>query len=579
LSVETTAKPAWLPSELDWLCSQIRPLLGWHVASFLCMAGGSLLALLNPFILRWMIDEVIPKREPAVLVGAAGLIFLGYEGRMALNAVGNYLLLTAAQRLGLNLRARLLHHLDALSAEYFEQTPLGTVIYPLKEPIEEISYFGSDLLPAILRTLLAGGFTLSTMLILSPALTLAVIPLIPAFVVIRLGFRQRLAADSEQVQAARLAWSNFLEEHLSSVTTIQLMGQERRQERKAFRLLARSARSNQQLLARSAWFSVCTSLSVVVSMSVVIGYGGLKVLQGSLSVGSLVAFYSFVAQLFEPISGAAELYARTQKTFASIRQVQGAFALKPQIVDIAAASPFCPGNSGLIQFVEVKFGYRRQKDMLRISALSIAPAEKIALIGDNGAGKSTLTKLIARLYEVDSGSVSIAGRDIQSISLKTLRRFVCYLPRDPVLFQGTLASNLRFARPSATDSELGDVVQYVGLASFVSTLNDGLHQQVGPGACQVSGGQRQRLAIARALLRHPAILILDEATSCLDSASEEVLLRTIQEILPGSTLIVVSHRRSTISSLQRILRLSAGRIIEDRSITPLSSFLVAGGKI
>lgn len=579
MSVKTTAKPAWLPRELDWLCTQIRPLLHWHVASFLCMAGGSLLALLNPLILRWMIDEVIPKREAAVLAGAAGLIFLGYEGRMVLNAGGNFLMLTAVQRLGLNLRSQLLHRLNALSAEYFEQTPLGTVIYPLKEPIEEISYFGSDLLPAILRSLLASGVTLCTMLILSPALTLAVVPLIPAFVVIRLRFRHRLASDSEQVQAARLAWSNFLEEHLPAVTTIQLMGRERQQERRAFRLLARSTRSSQQLLASSAWFSIAASLSVVLSMSVVIGYGGWTVLQGGLSTGSLVAFYSLVAQLFEPISGAAELYARTQKTFASIRQVQAALALKPQIVDVAAPSPLARQDSGRIEFVGVEFGYRRQKKILRISSLSIEPAEKIALIGDNGAGKSTLTKLMARLYEVDSGSLRIAGRDIHSISLKTLRRFVGYLPRDPVLFEGTLASNLRFAKPSASDGELRDVIRYVGLSSFVSTLSDGLNQRVGPGACQLSGGQRQRLAIARSLLLDPAILILDEATSCLDVLSEEILLRTLQTVLNSSTLIVVSHRPSTISLLPRIIRLSEGQIIEDRSASGSLSPRLAGGKI
>lgn len=579
LSVKTTPRPAWLPHELDWLRVQIRPLLHWHVASFLCMAGGSLLALLNPLILRWMIDEVIPKRETAVLAGAAGLIFLGYEGRMALNAGGNFLMLTAAGKLGLNLRSQLLHRLNTLSAEYFEHTPLGTVIYPLKEPAEEISYFGSDLLPAILRTLLAGGMTLCTMLILSPALTLAVVPLVPAFVVIRLRFRQRLVSDSEQVQAARLAWSNFLEEHLSAVITVQLMGRERQQERKAFRLLARSTRTSQQMLASSAWFSIATSLSVVLSMSVVIGYGGWRVLQGGLSTGSLVAFYSLLTQLFEPISGAAELYARTQKTFASIRQLQAALALRPGIVDVVTASPLGPQDCGRIEFVGVEFGYRRQKNMLRIPSLSIEPAEKIALIGDNGAGKSTLTKLIVRLYDVDSGSLRIAGRDIHSISLKTLRRFVCYLPREPVLFEGSLASNLRFAKPSASEGELRNAIQCVGLSEFVSTLRQGLEQRVGPGACQLSGGQRQRLAIARSLLLDPAILILDEATSCLDAVSEEILLRTIQTILNDSTLIVVSHRPSTISLLQRIIRLSGGQIIEDRSAAGRSSPHLAGGKI
>src|SRR6185436_14008272 len=210
----------------------------------------------------------------------------------------------------------------------------------------------------------------------------------------------------------------FLEEHLSAVITVQLMGRERQQERKAFRLLARSTRTSQQMLASSAWFSIATSLSVVLSMSVVIGYGGWRVLQGGLSTGSLVAFYSLLTQLFEPISGAAELYARTQKTFASIRQLQAALASRPGIVDVVTASPLGPQDCGRIEFVGVEFGYRRQKNMLRIPSLSIEPAEKIALIGDNGAGKSTLTKLIVRLYDVDSGSLRIAGRDIHSISLK-----------------------------------------------------------------------------------------------------------------------------------------------------------------
>lgn len=565
MSPEATAKLSWLPDELDWLARQIRPLLYWHVASFLCITCGSLLALLNPFILRWVIDSIIPKRQTTVLLGAVGLIFIGYQGRMVLTALGNYLMLTAAQRMSMTLRTRVLRHLNALSAEYYEKTPLGTVMYPLKEPIEEISYFGSDLLPAILRTLLATGFTLATMSVLSPALTLAIVPLVPAFVLIRLRFRRKLAADSEQVQAARLAWSNFLEEHLSSVIPIQLLGQERRQERKAFQLLGRSARSNQQLLASSVWFSVCTSLSVVLSMSVVIGYGGLKVLQGNLSVGGLVAFYSFVAQLFEPIGGAAELYARMQKTFASIHQVQAALALQPQVVDAASARPLSPEHSAQIEFVAVEFGYPRQKKLLSVPALCIAAAEKVAVIGENGAGKSTWAKLIARMYDADFGSVRIGGRDIRSISLESLRRYVCYLPRDPMLFDGSLASNLRFARPTAADSGLRDVIEYVGLSAFVSTLDDGLRQRVGPGACQLSGGQRQRLALARALLQQPRILILDEATSCLDPHSEELLLQTIQEILRASTLIVVSHRLSTIASFPRVLRFSEGRIVEDRN--------------
>ena len=534
-----------------------------HLASFLCITAGSLLALLTPLVLKWLIDQIIPQRQMGLLLLAVGLIFLGYQGRMALTSLGNYLMLSAAQRMGLTLRASLLRHFDTLSADYYESTPVGTVMYPLKEPIDEISYFGSDLLPAILRMFLMTCFTLATMFTLSPLLTLAVFPLVPVFLVTRHHFRKRLAVDADSVQEDRLPWSNFLEEHLSSVIPIQLLGQEKRQERRAFQLLARMVRSQQKLFRTGAWFTVCSSLAVVLAMCAVIGYGGRSVLAGTLSVGSLVAFYGFVTQLFDPLSGAAELYARAQKTFASVRQVQSALALRPSVANAAVAVPVLRGHPAQIDLVGVEFGYPRQKNMLRIPFLRILNGEEVAIAGENGAGKSTLAKLITRLYDPDCGSIRIGGEDIRNIQLKSLRQYVCYLPRDPVLFDGTLVSNLRFVRPAATDHELQEVIRCVDLAAFVATLPDGLRQRIGPTGCQLSGGQRQRLTIARALLQQPRILILDEATSCLDPSSEALILRNIRHNLSASTLIVISHRLSTLSIFGRVLILSGGRVVED----------------
>jgi ABC-type bacteriocin/lantibiotic exporter with double-glycine peptidase domain len=182
---------------------------------------------------------------------------------------------------------------------------------------------------------------------------------------------------------------------------------------------------------------------------------------------------------------------------------------------------------------------------------------------ENGAGKSTLARLVTRLYDVKLGSIQFGGIDIRNIELKTLRRCICYLPRDPVLFDGTLASNLRFARPGASDRELRTVIHLADLADVVAALPDGVHQRIGPDGCQLSGGQRQRLAIARALLQRPRILILDEATSCLDPSAELLVLRNVSDYLSPSTLIVVSHRASTVVVFGRILVLSGGRIVED----------------
>src|SRR5208337_974684 len=360
------------PAELAWLIKEIRPLLHWHLASFLCITAGSLLALLSPLLLKWLIDGIIPQRRIGLLLLAVALVFLDHQGRVALTSLGSYLMLIASEKMGLTLRVRLLEHLDTLSADYYEDTPVGAAMYPLKEPIEEISYFGSDLLPAILRMLLTTAFTLAAMSALSPVLTLTVLPLIPAFLGTRQYFRRKLESDADTAQNDRLAWSNFLEEHLSSVISIQLLGQERRQERRAFRLLVRSLRSQQRLYRTATWFTVWSSLAIVLAMSAVIGYGGKSALAGRLSIGSLVAFYGFVTQLFDPLSGASELYARAQKTFASIRQVQAALSLRPSVKNAAGALMLSRQHPADVEFAAVEFGYPRNKGLLHVPSLRIS---------------------------------------------------------------------------------------------------------------------------------------------------------------------------------------------------------------
>jgi ABC-type bacteriocin/lantibiotic exporter with double-glycine peptidase domain len=552
-----------LPAEFVWLIKQIRPLLHWHLASFLSITAGSLLALVSPLLLKWLIDSIIPRKSMGLLLLAVALIFIGHQGRVALTSLGSYLMLSASQKMALTLRMALLEHLSTLSADYYEETPVGAAMYPLKEPVEEIAYFGSDLLPAILRMLLTTAFTLAAMSALSPALTLVVVPLMPVFLATRQYFRRKLATDADAVESDRLAWSNFLEEHLSAVIPVQLLGQEKRQERRAFRLLARSVRSQQRLFQTATWFTVWSSLAIVLAMSTVIGYGGKSVLAGTLSIGGLVAFYGFVTQLFEPLSGASELYARAQKTFASIRQVEAALSLRPSVTNGAGARMLSSEHPADVEFRAVEFGYSRNKDLLSVPSLRILAGEHIAIAGENGAGKSTLVKLMARLYDPACGSIRLGGEDMRNIHLKSLRQSVCYLPGDPVLFDGSIASNLRFVRPAASEQELDEVIQLVGLSAFVASLPHGLRQHIGPDGCKLSGGERQRLALARAFLQKPRVLILDEATSCLDPSAEENILQRLRSNLSLSTFIVISHRLTTFSAFGRVLLLSHGRIASD----------------
>jgi ABC-type multidrug transport system fused ATPase/permease subunit len=527
------------------------------------MSVGSLLALLSPLVLKWMIDVVLPGRGMFLLAEAVFLIFLCYQGRSVLTTVSGYLTMLAAQRLALAMRLQILRHLDTLSADYHESTPVGISMYPLKEPIDEISFLGSDLVPSVLRTILATALTIGTMLILNPRMTLAILPLIPVFVLTRKHFRDRLERDSNTVQQNQVAWSSFLQEHLSSIIAFQLLRRERRQERTAFRHLGDTVRSLTKLFRTGVSFTFFTSLTIGVAMSAVIGYGGWSVLTGALTVGGLVAFYTYLPQLFEPLSGIAETYARAQKTFASIRQVQAILRLEPAIKSRRNANKFPVTYSSTIKFTDVRFGYPKAEGLLSLPRLEIRAGEHVAIAGENGAGKSTLAKLVARLYDVDSGSISIAGKDVREIELESLREQVCYLPPHPVLFDTTLAGNLRLGRSAASDDELKKVVEYVGLSSWVDGSQEGLKERIGPSGHRLSGGQRQRVGIGRAILQRPQILVLDEATSSLDAGSEQRILKNLCQLLPSTTIIVISHRLSALLCVERVIVLEAGRVVED----------------
>jgi ABC-type multidrug transport system fused ATPase/permease subunit len=553
----------WIPPEMQWLSRQVRGFVRWHVASFFCITVSSVLGLLAPLVLKWLIDEVLPSRRIGLLIGAVGLIFLCHQGRATLASVAGYLTMLAAQQLALDLRLQLLRHLDRLSVHYHEGTPVGASMHPLKEPVEEISYLGSELLPAILRALLATLLTLGTMLVLNTAMTLVVLPLIPVFLLTRKRFRNRLQHDSDTVQHNRMEWNSFLQQHLSSIVAVQLLRQEPRQERAAFRLLATTVRSHAKLFRTGVSFTFYTSLTVGLAMSAVIACGGWSVLTGSLTIGGLVAFYTYLTQLFDPLSGAAETYVRAQKTFASIRQVQAVLLLEPTLRSGPDAVPFPADRPWKVEMVAASFAYSVSSGTLSIPSLHIEAGESLAIVGANGAGKSTMAKLLARLYDVSSGAVVIAGRNVRNIEIESLRKHVCYLPPYAVLFDGTLAANLRFAKPSASEEELKDVLGLVGLAAGADSSEQGLKQRIGPGGSRLSGGQRQRLAIGRALLQQPRILILDEAVSCLDAPSEQQLLGRIRRALPGTTVIVISHRLSTLSCVEQVFVLEAGRLVEN----------------
>src|SRR6267143_1401154 len=309
----------------------------------------------------------------------------------------------------------------------FRPHPVGELLFPFEGPIDEISYFASDLLPSILRTAIAAGVTLSALTVLSPYLTLVVIPLVPAFLAVRHRYRRRIGRQADLVQAARSKFSSFLQEHLSALTQIQLLRQTEPQENKASELLTNTVCSQDELCKTGAFFSAFSNLAVVSGIAATLTWGSLMVFRNKLTIGTLVAFYSLLVQLFDPLSMAMEMYSRAQRTFASIRQIQAVLGIAPAVKEHCEAKPLASDRALHVAFRDVSFVYQKRSEVIRIPNLEIFQGERIAIVGPNGSGKSTLAKLLARLYDVDSGGILIAGTDVRAMALASLRSSVCYL--------------------------------------------------------------------------------------------------------------------------------------------------------
>jgi ABC-type multidrug transport system fused ATPase/permease subunit len=299
--------------------------------------------------------------------------------------------------------------------------------------------------------------------------------------------------------------------------------------------------------------------------------GSLMVFRNALTIGTLVAFYSLLVQLFEPLSTAMEMYSRAQRTFSSIRQIQTVLEIAPTVREHRHAEPLASDLPMHVALRDVSFGYKKRSDVIRIPSLEILQGERVAIVGPNGAGKSTLGKLLARLYDVESGEVFIAGSDVRAVALTSLRSSICYVPAQPILLHRSIADNLRIGGFDSTCGDMERVLRTVGLTRFLGSCPGSLEECIEPSASNLSNGERQRVAIARVLLQRPKILILDETTSSLDPSFEEAMLRTIDRMLPNSTLIVISHRLHSISWMGRILVMCNGQIVGDGNHAILSA--------
>ena len=552
-------------NELRWLAARVRPFLRLHLGSYCFIVLSSILALLDPLIVRFLIDEVIPKRRIAWLPVVAAVFFLTYAARLGSDNAAGLLNFRALQKLTFRLRLGLLRHLQRLPAEYHDKRSLGDTLHRLQNDVDQVATLSGEVIPSALKMVTLFVLVVATMLFLNYQLTIIVLPLVPIFLLVRRRFHILLREASDTVQERSGRVIGFLEEHLSSIIQVQLLSCEQREARRFARISSSAVRAQVKRRCTELFFSTVLYLIVVTGMASVLCYGGYLVMLGQLTPGGLVAFYGYTLHLFIPLYGVVDIYAKLQRAGASIRRLKEITETQTVLRDRQDALTLAPDLAGLVELKEVSFAYNSERPVLNEVSFRVNPGEHVAISGRSGNGKSSIARLLARLYDAPSGTVLIEGTDVRDIKLKSLRSAVIFVPQEPVLFDVTLRENLLYGNTRASEDELERVARLAQLEDVIRKLPNGWDEPLGPRGNRLSGGERQRVALARALLQRPRILILDESTSALDALTERRLLVGLDDFLQNVTTILISHRPHPTRWADRVIHLKQGRISESRN--------------
>ena len=527
-----------------------------------CMIVGSGLSLLDPLVVKWLIDVALPKRDlHLVLLGT--LVFWGvYLASLGINYLGSFVSCLLAQKMVFRIRVCLLRQIHTFPTHRHEKSQVGDTLYRIEQDVDRVAELSGDILPLTIQMALMGIMVLVTMGILNWHLTVLVAPVLPMFYLLQRRYAAKLKDAADQVQSQSGKINAFLQEHLAGMMQLQLLNRMGTQARKFARLAAEGAQFQIRQRATEMAFGGASVSVIVLGMGLILGYGGYEVTRGALTVGGLVAFYGYVFRLFAPVSIAIDLQSRLQRVGASIRRIDEITDSQQKTDGRVNTTPLRQDIRPELEFRSVWFAYNKDRPVLREMSFRVEAEETVALVGLNGSGKSTIGLLATRLYEPNAGSILIGGRDIHHVDRRNLRAYITLVPQDPILFDETIRQNLLYGNPGATSRDLDAVAALTQFDRVLQRLPRGLDEPLGPLGNSLSGGERKRLALARALLQQPKILIVDEITSSLDAPSAAGLLEGLDLFRHGRTLVVISHRPATILWADRILVVENGAIAD-----------------
>ena len=524
--------------------------------------------LVQPFLIKVAIDDHILRGDWPGLTGIALLFLLSLVVLYVLRAAQSYVMNVTGQRVMHDLRRALFEHLQRMDAPFFDRNPVGRLMTRVLHDVEAVSEMFTSGVVAILADVLTLAGVIVIMLGMDWRLALVTFSVVPLLFGVAAYFRLRARAAYRWVRTCLARMNAFLQESIQGMAVVQIFARER-QELGHFQALNADHR---RALFRStrADASLYAAVEAIGSASValLIWYGGGQILTGALTFGGLVAFIEYTTRFFLPIRDLGAKYAVMQAAMASAERIFGLLDAEPRVpspIEAPAregATVTVPGPLTSVELRNVWFRYGDDNWVLQDCSLSVASGERIAVVGSTGAGKTTIARLLNRSYDVERGQVLVDGVDVRAWDLRALRRRVGIVHQDTVLFTGSLEDNLRLGADGEVSRDDLDRALAMANARFVARLPRGYAHELSERGANLSHGQRQLLAIARALVYNPALLVLDEATSSVDPESELLIQEAMTRLLVGRTSLVIAHRLSTIQNADRILVLHRGRVHE-----------------
>jgi ABC-type multidrug transport system fused ATPase/permease subunit len=564
--------------KVRWLISQLRPYRGRVALMFLGLLLGTAAGLAPPYLAGKAIDDGILAGDVAALdwiVAAFVAVAIVYA---AASFLQTYIVGWVGTRVLQDLRQRVFTHIQSMSIGFFTRRSPGVLISRMTNDIEALNQLVTSGVVTMFSSTLTLLGVVVILLLLDLKLALVTFLTFPLLAVASLIFRVVSAGAYRATRERIAAITAYLQESLSGVRVVRSFGQEPRHVGELTALNEANRQANLKTVYLNASYFPAVEMLSAIGTAVILLYGGSQAIDGAIQIGVIVAFVGYLNTFFEPIQQLSQLYTTYQQGMAALDKIFDLLETDPDMVDAPGAID--PGIlRGEIELEGVWFSYGEEGESgedtwaLRDVDLHVPPGQTLALVGATGAGKSTFAKLVARFYDPQKGTVRVDGHDLCGVQQRALRRQLGIVPQEGFLFSGSVRENVAFGRPEASEEEIEAAIAAVGATDFVAALPAGLETQVGERGIQLSAGQRQLIAFARALLAEPRILILDEATSNVDVRTEKTIERGLERLLHGRTAIVIAHRLSTIRRAGKIVVLEGGQIAEQGT----HDELIAGG--